>query len=107
MLENGKPRWSIEHILPQGSLPDYWQQMIAPEHPEEAEDLQKEYTHRIGNLTLTAYNENMHQKPFADLEHPATQEDTHYNLSKHDYKDNGSLEICARAMPLKKALPTS
>lgn len=105
VLENGKPRWSIEHILPQGSLPKYWQQMIAPEHPEEAEDLQKEYTHRIGNLTLTAYNENMHQKPFADPEHPATQEDTHYNLSKRDYKDNGEYVGMRSQLQINTSIP--
>ncbi len=105
VLENGKPRWSIEHILPQGSLPKYWQQMITPEHLEEAEDLQKEYTHRIGNLTLTAYNENMHQKPFADPEHPATQEDTHYNLSKRDYKDNGEYVGMRSQLQINTSIP--
>lgn len=102
---NGKPRWTIEHILPEGTPPEHWQQMIAPEHPEEAEDLQKEYTHRIGNLTLTAYNENMHQKPFADPEHPATQEDTHYNLSKRDYKDNGEYVGMRSQLQINTSIP--
>ena len=102
---NGKPRWTIEHILPEGTPPEHWQQMIAPGHPEDAENIKDDYTHRIGNLTLTAYNENMHQKPFADPEHPATQEDTHYNLSKRDYKDNGEYVGMRSQLQINTSIP--
>lgn len=105
VLANGKPRWTIEHILPEGKLPDHWQQMIAPDHPEDAEDLQEEYTHRIGNLTLTAYNENMQQKPFADLEHPVAAEGTHYNRSKRDYKDNGEYVGMRSRLQINTSIP--
>ncbi|MCI8754742.1 MAG: DUF262 domain-containing protein [Bifidobacterium pseudolongum] len=105
VLANGKPRWTIEHILPEGKLPDHWQQMIAPDHPEDAEDLKEEYTHRIGNLTLTAYNENMQQKPFAEPEHPVAAEDTHYNRSKRDYKDNGEYVGMRSRLQINTSIP--
>ncbi|RYQ01566.1 Type I restriction-modification system DNA methylase [Bifidobacterium pseudolongum subsp. globosum] len=105
VLPNGKPRWTIEHILPEGKLPEHWQRMIAPEHPEDAEDIKDDYTHRFGNLTLTAYNENMQQKPFADPEHPVAAEDTHYNRSKRDYKDNGEYVGMRSQLQINTSIP--
>lgn len=105
VLANGKPQWSIEHILPQGQLPEYWKRMISPTNPELADDLQEAYAHRFGNLTLTAYNENMQQKPFADPEHPVTDEETHYNLSKRDYKDNGEYVGMRSPLQINASIP--
>lgn len=105
VLANGKPRWSIEHILPQGPLPEYWKRMISPANPELADDLQEAYAHRFGNLTLTAYNENMQQKPFADPDHPVTDDETHYNLSKRDYKDNGEYVGMRSPLQINTSIP--
>ncbi|KFI57845.1 GmrSD restriction endonuclease domain-containing protein [Bifidobacterium choerinum] len=99
-LDNGKPRWTIEHILPEGkNLPEYWKKQISPNNPSAAGELQTEYMHRFGNLTLTPYNENLQQKPFAVPEHPVSDNDAHYDLSKRDYKDNG--EFVGIRLPLQ------
>ncbi|GGP11247.1 DUF262 domain-containing protein [Oceanobacillus neutriphilus] len=62
---NGKPVWSLEHILPQNlNLKDSWKEMISPENNDLASNLQKENMHRFGNLTLTAYNPELSDKDF-------------------------------------------
>lgn len=79
---NGKatPIWSIEHILPEGNLPDCWVDDIAGGDRDKAGDIQSEYVHLLGNLTLTPYNSELGQKPFYSEEHP-------YDGSKRDYRD--------------------
>ena len=57
------PQWSIEHILPQGSLPNHWLSELSLTE-ENVEEFQTEFTHRLGNLTLTPYNPEMGQKSF-------------------------------------------
>jgi len=75
---NGKPVWSLEHILPQNTnLKDIWKEMISPENIDLASNLQKENMHKLGNLTLTAYNAEMSDNCF---------------LEKRDYKPKDSSE---------------
>ena len=50
----------IEHILPQ-TLSDAWADALG----EEAERVHGEWLHRPGNLTLSAYNQEMGNQPFA------------------------------------------
>lgn len=76
------PRWTIEHILPEGSLPDWWVQMIASGDAVKAEELQLECMHMLGNLTLTPYNSELSQRPFANPDDP--------DNSKRDYRDKGN-----------------
>ncbi len=65
--DNGNPIWTIEHILPQGeNLPSEWISMIANGDEEEAAEIQKRYVHTIGNLTITGFNSNLSNKPFAE-----------------------------------------
>lgn len=53
--------YTIEHIMPQNSnLSDEWKQELGPGWRE----IQKTYLHTIGNLTLTAYNSEMSDRPF-------------------------------------------
>lgn len=53
--------YTIEHIMPQNiNLNFEWQQMLGPDWRE----IQKTYLHTIGNLTLTAYNSEMSDRPF-------------------------------------------
>lgn len=60
-----KLAWSIEHILPQkGKLNKSWINMIAKGDKEKAHQLQGEYTHKIGNLSLTRYNPNLSTSDF-------------------------------------------
>ena len=53
--------YTIEHIMPQNPhLNKEWQDMLGVNWKE----IQKNYLHTIGNLTLTAYNERMSDSPF-------------------------------------------
>ncbi len=53
--------YTIEHIMPQNSnLSDEWKKELG----NNWKDVQKTYLHTIGNLTLTAYNSEMSDKPF-------------------------------------------
>lgn len=53
--------YTIEHIMPQNANPnDDWKRELGPNWRE----VQKKYLHTIGNLTLTAYNSEMSDKPF-------------------------------------------
>lgn len=57
--------WTIEHILPQGeNLPLAWQEMLGGK--EVAAQIQEEHRHRLGNLTITAYNSNLGNKSFPE-----------------------------------------
>lgn len=55
--------YTIEHILPQNpNLSVEWQNMLG----EEWKEIQKNYLHTIGNLTLTGYNSELSDKPFGN-----------------------------------------
>jgi len=63
--ENRHYVWTIEHILPQGpNLPDAWKQMLGGAGA--AAQAQEADVHRLGNLTITAYNSTLGNKSFAD-----------------------------------------
>ncbi|MEG2185100.1 MAG: DUF262 and DUF1524 domain-containing protein [Cloacibacillus sp.] len=54
---------TIEHIIPQNPhLSADWEYALG----DDWEEVQKKYLHTIGNLTLTAYNSEMSDSPFAD-----------------------------------------
>ncbi len=64
---NGTYIWTIEHILPQGkNIPDEWVDMIAQGNREEAENIQNNWVHKLGNLTLSSYNPNLSNKSFIE-----------------------------------------
>lgn len=57
--------WTIEHILPQGdNLPAGWVEMLGGS--QVAAKVQEEQKHRLGNLTITAYNSNLGNKTFEE-----------------------------------------
>lgn len=57
--------WTIEHILPQGeNLPPAWQEMLGGRAI--AAQVQEEQRHRLGNLSITAYNSNLGNKSFLE-----------------------------------------
>ena len=67
-LENDRQRepspteeYSIEHIMPQ-NIEDVseWKDMLG----EDWEEIHEEWLHRLGNLTLTAYNSALSNRPF-------------------------------------------
>lgn len=56
-------KYSIEHIMPQNEkLPPEWRQMLGVEWQE----VQREWLHRLGNLTLTGYNSTYSDRPFEE-----------------------------------------
>jgi uncharacterized protein with ParB-like and HNH nuclease domain len=59
-------RWTIEHILPQGVLPQHWLNELNVSSSEELLELQEEYVHKLGNLTLSPYNSELGQKSFVE-----------------------------------------
>lgn len=59
LLDNGT--YSIEHIMPQHLTPA-WIQELGPK----AEEIHGIWLHRLGNLTLTAYNSNMSNATFQE-----------------------------------------
>ncbi len=63
--EKGRFVWTVEHVLPQAEkLPDHWVNMIAGGDRLRAADLQDEWVHRLGNLTLSGYNSDLATAPF-------------------------------------------
>lgn len=50
---------SIEHIMPQ-KLTDWWKEHLGTEY----ETIQKNYLHKLANLTLTSYNSELSNKNF-------------------------------------------
>ena len=65
--ENGKKYvWTIEHIFPEGeNIPTSWVDMIANGDADLAKRYRDEYVHTLGNLTITGYNQNLSNMPFA------------------------------------------
>ena len=53
--------YTIEHIMPQ-ELTDGWRDMLG----EDYVDVHDEWLHRLGNLTLTAYNASYSNRPFEE-----------------------------------------
>ena len=59
--------WTIEHILPEGeNIPQCWIDMIADGDADLARKYLNEYTHKIGNLTITGYNSTLGNKSFSE-----------------------------------------
>ncbi len=60
-VDTGK--FSIEHVLPQNErLGSEWRKMLG----ENWRDVQRQWVHRLGNLTLTGYNSTYSDRPFAE-----------------------------------------
>lgn len=55
--------YTIEHILPQNeNLSPKWREALGPDWQR----VQKDWLHTLGNLTLTAYNPDYSDRPFAE-----------------------------------------
>lgn len=55
--------YSIEHIMPQNEkLVPEWREMLGASW----KDVQRQWLHRLGNLTLTGYNSTYSDRPFQD-----------------------------------------
>jgi hypothetical protein len=59
--------WTIEHVFPEGkNIPQTWIDMIGGGNKELSEKIQFEFVHKLGNLTLSAYNSNLSNRSFQD-----------------------------------------
>lgn len=65
--------YSIEHIMPQHLTPE-WRKELGPK----ADEIHSTWLHRLGNLTLTAYNSNMSNDTFQEKRD-----------AEHGYKNSG------------------
>ncbi|WP_062263682.1 DUF262 and DUF1524 domain-containing protein [Endozoicomonas arenosclerae] len=55
--------YAIEHVMPQNpNLPEEWQAELG----ESWKQVQETYLHTLGNLTLTGYNPELSDRPFAE-----------------------------------------
>ena len=84
-FENKAPiiieNYTIEHIMPQNkNLSLEWQSDLGTEWQE----VQKKYLHTIGNLTLTAYNSEMSDRPFLEkMDMPGGFKESALRLNKY------------------------
>lgn len=84
-VENKAPiiieNYTIEHIMPQNkNLSSEWQADLGAEWQE----VQKKYLHTIGNLTLTAYNSEMSDRPFLEkMDMPGGFKESALRLNKY------------------------
>lgn len=84
-FENKAPiiieNYTVEHIMPQNkNLSSEWQVDLGAEWQE----VQKKYLHTIGNLTLTAYNSEMSDRPFLEkMDMPGGFKESALRLNKY------------------------
>ena len=85
--------WTIEHIFPEGeNIPDCWVEMIADGDKQLADKYLTEYTHKIGNLTITGYNSSLGNKSFVEKRDRRNKEG-HYIGYKNGLEINREISI--------------
>ncbi|GAB3501013.1 DUF262 and DUF1524 domain-containing protein [Spirosoma knui] len=58
--QSGQYVWTIEHIFPQGkNIPVEWVEEIANGNNQLAKEIQDQYVHTLGNLTISGYNSTL------------------------------------------------
>lgn len=71
--EKGQLVWTVEHIFPKGrNIPEDWVNMIAGGDFDKAREIQDEWVHCLGNLTLSGYNSKLSNHPFDEKQTKAT-----------------------------------
>jgi len=92
--------YTIEHIMPQNEhLSFEWQRELGPNWKE----VHARYLHTIGNLTLTAYNQKLSDRPFQekrDMEGGFRQSHIHLNrgLAKVEHWNEEAIKKRAEAL---------
>lgn len=75
---------TIEHIMPQNkNLSTAWQKMLGSDW----ELVRERYLHTLGNLTLTGYNSELGDLPFAEKLDMLSDKNTHVTVLYSDVKD--------------------
>ena len=92
--------YTIEHILPQNEhLSSQWQAELG----SDCEHVQKTYLHTLGNLTLTGYNSEYSDRPFAekrDMKGGFKESPLHLNEGLGQLAQWNEEAICQRAQRL-------
>ena len=81
-------RATVEHIMPQNpDLSEEWQKELSYEG-DDWEEIQTNYLHKVGNLTLTSANSELGDKPFM-IKRTCKKgyDNSNYNINKY-FKDN-------------------
>jgi hypothetical protein len=82
--DNKKLVWTIEHIFPEWkNIPQSWIDMIADWNKDDAERTQTDLVHKMWNLTLTWYNQNL-----SNFEFTKKRDRTDNNNNYIGYKNN-------------------
>ncbi|MSP64727.1 MAG: DUF262 domain-containing protein [Bacteroidetes bacterium] len=64
--EKGLFVWTVEHVFPQGkNIPKEWIDMIGNGSKNQAEEIQENLVHCLGNLTLSGYNSKLSNYSFS------------------------------------------
>lgn len=70
---NQKFIWTIEHVFPEGkNIPASWTAMLANGEQALAEAIQNDCVHKLGNLTLSAYNSKLSNRSFSEKKNLST-----------------------------------
>ncbi len=88
---------SIEHIMPQ-TLTPAWKNSLG----ENYLDVYEKYIDTIGNLTLTAYNSELQNKPFEEKKETYKQSKLYLNSNLENYTEWKENEILDRAEVLSQ-----
>lgn len=76
---SGNYVWTIEHVFPQGeNIPADWVEMIGGGDRTEAQNIQAELVHTLGNLTISGYNSKLSNMSF---------------IEKRDRKDSNGFNV--------------
>jgi hypothetical protein len=67
---------SVEHVMPQ-TLTDEWKTTLG----ESFQTIHDKYLHTLGNLTITAYNPTLQNKPFTEKR--KVYAESHFELTRH------------------------
>ncbi|MGC4806736.1 GmrSD restriction endonuclease domain-containing protein [Micromonospora sp. DT233] len=99
---------TIEHVLPQ-TLTDDWRQLLAAdlEPGENLDEVHEALLHTLGNLTLTGYNPELGNKPFAAKRDRLRQSGVRLSQQITDQARWGRPEIHARADALAERVIAS
>jgi hypothetical protein len=93
--------WTIEHVFPEGkNIPESWINMLADGDKAKAESIQNDCVHKLGNLTLSAYNSKLSNRSFGEKKNLSTRRVANEDLkigylnglglNKFKYQINGS-----------------
>ncbi len=98
LADLSKLHLSVEHILPQSLSAEWIEEMSRA--GDDAEAVSRELVHTLGNLTLTAYNSELSNKPFERKQQ--IYGDSHLSLNRDLVEKQrwGRREILARAEEL-------